>query len=84
MIVTSQARLSNLNFSDQIMFLNTDISLLSKVRNLDVIMDSNLSLRDQLINVKRKSIGNLVNIAHIADFLDQSLRMKLLHGLIFF
>ena len=83
MIVGSQARLSNLNFGDKITFLNTDVSLSSKVRNLGVIMDSSLSLRDQLINVKRKSIGNLINIAHIADFLDQSSRMKLVHGLVF-
>ena len=52
------------------------------VRSLGILVDKNLDMHDQLKNVKRKAIGNLINISRISRYIDESSRMKLVHGLV--
>ena len=59
------------------------IEMKNVVRNLGVLIDSSLSLVNQINNVKKNTIGSLVNISRISSFLDRKTRMKLVHSLIF-
>lgn len=55
----------------------------STIKSLGVTIDKGLSLKPQIKNVKRKAIGNLINISRISKFLDEGSRLKLIHGLVF-
>ena len=82
MAVGSNMMLSRFNFSDVIGFGNLELPLSSKLRNLGVIFDKNLSMHDQINNVKRKSIAGLISIARISNYIDRGSRIKLVHSLV--
>ena len=67
---------------DSIMLGTTSVGLSKSVRNLGFILDNKLTLSDQINNVKRKVIVNLINISRVAKFIDEGTRMKLMHGLV--
>ena len=50
---------------------------------MGIFDDKQLMMRDQLRNIKKKTIVNLVNISRISKYIDRSSTMKLVHGLIF-
>ena len=60
-----------------VMLGNIPVQLSNSVRNLGFVFDSHLNLNEQINNVKRKVIVNLINISRIAKFIDQELKMKL-------
>ena len=66
-----------------LMLGNISVDLSRNVRNLGVTFDDQLTLNEQINNVKRKVIVNLINISRIAKFVDKDTRMKLVHGLVF-
>jgi len=45
-------------------------------------IDTKLELNEQLRNVKKKTIGNLINISRITKFINLESRLKLIHGLV--
>ena len=63
--------------------LGTNVTLSKAVRNLGVFLDSNLSFDEHIRRTKKKAIGNLINIAHIAKYIDKDTRTKLIHNLVF-
>ena len=62
---------------------NTPVQLSNSVRNLRFVFDSQINLNEQINNVKRKVIVNLIDISRFAKFIDQESKMKLVHGLVF-
>ena len=66
-----------------VMLGNIPVQLSNSVRNLGFVFDSQLNFDEQINNVKRKVIVNLINISRIAKFIDQDSKMKLVHGLVF-
>ena len=59
------------------------VQLSNSVRNLGFVFDCQLNLDEQINNVKRKVIVNLINISCIAKFIDKDSKRKLVHGLVF-
>ena len=47
------------------------------------MVDTNLTLRNQIQSPKKKAIFNLLNIVRIAKFINKDSRMKLVHNLVF-
>ena len=82
MLVGSQSRVSLLSNFTEITVGTSTVTLSEQVRSLGVIVDQNLTLKPQLNNTKRKAIYNLMNISRISKFINESLRMKLVHGLV--
>ena len=60
----------------------TKIQLASKIKNLGVIFDRELSMEPQIQSIKGKAIGNLINISRIAKYIDKDCRLKMIHGLV--
>ena len=58
-------------------------SVSDAVRDLGVYLDKDLTMETQINSVKRKSIGNLINIARVARYLNQPTRLNLVHSLVF-
>ena len=81
-LLGTRQKLENLNFDPDIIFCDSSVQFSSTVRNLGVIFDENLSMKQQANNVKRKVIGGLVNISKIAKFINKESRIKLVHGLV--
>ena len=82
MVIGSRHHLSNLELSNSLSFLNSNVSFSNKLRNLGVIFDPNLTMKNQINHTKRKAIANLKNIATISEFIDHNSRIKLIHGLV--
>ena len=83
MLVGSQSRINLLsNFKDMTVGTST-VTLSEKVRSLGIIVDQNLTLKQQLKNTKRKAINNLMNISRISKYINKPSRMKLVYGLVF-
>ena len=83
-IVGSDVKLRNFNEISSLRFLNSDISLSRKIRNLGVLIDSRLTLDDQIMSIKKKAISNLRSISHIRRYIDKDTCIKLVHNLVFF
>ena len=83
MLVGSQSKLEILNNLND-MTVGTSIVTLSKqVKSLGVVIDQSLSLKQQINYTKKKAVFNLMNISRISRFINESARMKLVHGLVF-
>ena len=82
MLIGFDFRLKNLNFPGYCNLDTNCIQIVSEVRNLGVLFDKNLSMKNHLKYVKSKVIGNLINISRISKFLNKSSILKLVHGLI--
>ena len=81
-LIGSEYQLQNLDFP-AFCNLNTDcIFIKDEVRNLGVIFDKSLSMKNHLKNVKASVIGNIINISRISKYLDRPSIMKLVHGLV--
>ena len=74
---TEELHMSSFSCGD----LNFTVS--QSVRDLGVLLDKDLSLETQINSVKRKSIGNLINVAKVARYIDQPTRLNLVHSLVF-
>ena len=66
---------------NSVMLGDIPVQLSNSVRNLGFVFDNQLNLNEQINNVKRKVIVNLINISRIAKFIDKDSKMKLVHGL---
>ena len=66
-----------------VMIGNIPVQLSNSVRNHGFVFNSHLNLNEQINNVKRKVIVNLINISRIAKFIDQESKIILVHGLVF-
>ena len=53
-----------------VMLGNIPALLSNSVRNLELVFDNLLNLDEQIINVKRKVIVNLINISRITKVID--------------
>ena len=82
MIVGNTQKLNNLDFPTTLLLNQTDVNLSSKLKNLGVILDENLTLKGQVAAIKKKSIGGLINIAKISSFIDNESKFKLVHCLV--
>ena len=81
-LIGSEYRLQNLNFPASCNFNDDEITIKNEVRNLGVIFDKNLSMKNHLKNIKSSVIGNIINISRISKYLDKPSKMKLVHGLV--
>ena len=82
MVVGNRLQMRNINLPSNLKLDRTDINLSTKMRNLGVIFDENLTLKYQVAAVTKNSIGDLINIAKISNVIDRESKLKLLHGLI--
>ena len=82
MLIGSDSKLSNLNFGCNIDFGGLDIALSSTVRDLGVIFDKNLSLKNQILSAKSKAICGLINISRIAAYINKKQKTQLIHSLV--
>ena len=82
MLIGSEHQLENLRFPPNCILNNDCIPIKNEVRNLGVIFDKHLTMRNHLKNIKSSVISNLINIARITKYLDKSSIMKLVHGLV--
>lgn len=83
LLVGSHIEIGPLTSFREVMVSDTVIPFSEKVKSLGVIIDRDLSLKQNINNIKRKAISNLNNISRISKFIDQPSRMKLVHGLVF-
>ena len=60
----------------------SDITLSTKLRNLGVVFDEILTLKYQVVAVKKVNIGCLIKIGKISKFIDRDSKLKLVHCLI--
>lgn len=81
-IIGSEYQLQNLNFPAFCNLNNDKITFKNDVRNLGVIFDKNLSMKNHLKNIKSSVVGNIINISRISKYLDKPSMMKLFHGLV--
>ena len=81
-LIGSEYQLQNLNFPTFCNLNNDEIKIKDEVRNLGVIFDKNLSMKNHLKNIKSSVIGNIINISRISKYLDKPSMMKLVHGLV--
>ena len=82
MVIGNPLQLRNIDFPSILKLDQTDINLSSKLKNLGVVFDENLTLKYQVAAVKKKAIGGLINIAKISKFIDRESKLKLVHSLI--
>ena len=61
-----------------------DLSVVSSpcVRNLGVMFDSSMSMRDQVVNVCRSAYGELAGIGRIRQYLTPDATKTLIHGMV--
>ena len=75
-----------LNNDSQFNTVNIDgnsIQIKDSGRSLGVIFDSNLDMKTQLNQAKKKAVYNLINIRRIAKFINEKARIKLVHCMVF-
>ena len=82
MIVGNIQKLKDLDFPTTLLLDQTDINLSTKLKNLGVVLDENLTLKYQITAIKKKSVGGLINIAKISSFIDKDSKFKLVHCLV--
>ena len=79
MIVGNPLQMKNLDLLLDLKLDPTDINLSTKLRNIGVVFDENLTLKCQIAAVKKKGIGGLINIAKISKFIHRESKLKLVH-----
>ena len=82
MVVGNPLQKRNIDLPSSLKLDQTDINLSTKLRNLGVVLDENLTLKYQVVPVKNKAIGGLINIAKTSKFIDRESKLKLVHDLI--
>ena len=78
----SSTRLGDLSQFRALNVGDSSVIFSETVRDLGVIMDRYLNLNTQMRNVKKKAIGNLINISRMTKYIDVGSRLKLVHGLV--
>ena len=58
------------------------IYFVDKIKDLGIIFDQHLTMETQILNVRAKAIGNLINISRISKYIDKNSRLKLVYGLV--
>ena len=76
MVVGDTLRLRNIDLSPILKLDQTDINLSTKLRNLDVVSDEILTRKYQVAAVKKKAIGDLINIAKPSKFTNWESKLK--------
>ena len=69
--------------SSKLIMNGKEIKIDEKIRSLGVILDNKLTMAQQISQVKKKAMFNLINISRISNFIDRNSRLKLVHGLVF-
>ena len=82
MVVGSSLQLRSIDLPPNLKLNQTDINLSTKMRNLGVVFDENLTLKYQVAAVKKKAFGVLINIAKVSKFIDKESKLRLVHGFI--
>ena len=82
MVINSPLQLRNIDLSSNLKLDQTDVNLSTKVWNLGVVFDENLTLQYQVAAVNKKAIRGLTNNAKISKLIDWESKRKLVHGLI--
>ena len=82
MVVGNPYQSRDIDFLSILKLDQTDINLSTKLKNLGVVFDENLTLNYHIAAVKKKAIGDLINIAKISKFIDRESKLKVVHGLI--
>ena len=80
MVVGNPFQIRNFDFPSNSKLDRTEINLSTKLRNLCVVFDENLTLKYQVSTVKKKAIGGLINIAKVSKFIDKESTLKLAHA----
>ena len=78
----SSAGLERIRGMNQVVLGGNVVKFTTCVRNLGIKFDSELTLKEQMKIVKKRSIGNLVNISRISKFINRDCRMKLINSLV--
>ena len=80
--VGNRLQMRNIDLPSNLKLHQTDINLLTKLRNLGVVFDENLTLKHQVGAVKKKAIAGFINIAKISKIIDRESKLKLVLCLI--
>ena len=59
------------------------VQISNSVLNIGFVFDNQLNLDEEIKNVKRREIVNLINFSRVAKFIDKDLKIKLVHWLVF-
>ena len=68
---------------NSVMLGNTPVQISGSVRSLGFVFDNQLNLDEQINNVEKKVIVNLINISRITKFMNKDSKIKLVHELVF-
>ena len=82
MFVGSIGNLKNFQALNSFKIGEFEVQVNKTVKNLSVILDSNLSLKEQIKMIKIRAINNLRNISSISKFLDRDTLLKLVYNLV--
>ena len=82
MFVGSIGNLKNFQALNSFKIGEFEVQVNKTVKNLGVILDSNLSLKEQIKMIKIRAINNLRNISFISKFLDRDTLLKLVYNLV--
>ena len=78
-----KTRLNTLNSFKYVKLDNlSKIDFVDKIKDLGIIFDQHLTMETQILNVRAKAIGNLINISRISKYIDKDSRLKLVYGLV--
>ena len=75
-MIGTPARLSKINVS-HVNICGEEISLSSRVRNLGIVLDNNLSMCQAVSNVRKVCFFELRKISHIRSLIDEEAAIKL-------
>ena len=74
-VTTNNSRRGNVDIKS-VMLDDILVQLSNSVRNLGLVFDIQLNLNEQINNMMRKVIINLINISRIAKFIDKDSKIK--------
>ena len=75
MVVGNPLQMRNTDLSLNLNLDQTDLNLSTKLRNLGVVFDEYLTLKYQVVAVKKKAIGCSVSVAKISKFIDRESKL---------
>ena len=79
-ILSNPLKLRNIDFPSILKLNQSDFNLSTKLRNLGVVFDENLTLKHQVAPVETKAIGGLIIIAKISKFIYRVSKLKLVQS----
>jgi len=82
MLIGSKHNLKKINSVSSIMVGDTEVNIVKSAKNIGVIIDSNLSMEQQVNNVTRLCYMHMYQIGKIRQFLDETTAGKLVCSLV--